>query len=751
MRLFSIPVLALLAAPLASAVTSPVEGRNVTRHVLIIGVDGLRSDALQAASTPAMDSLIANGAVTWNSYAGGDPDPAGASHQDTSSAPGWSSVLTGVWSDKHGASTFSEFWTADFAQYPHLFARVRAAFPNAYLASIVQWELINQIMLDPYPGRASYSEETINSSTAVRISGVNQLATQDPDVLYLHFGDVDRFGHQQTFNQASPGYIDAIERTDADVALLVQAINSRPNIANEDWLILITSDHGGRGTSHGGHSPSERRVWVIASGGDVVPGVISPGPGHIVIPVTIFRHLGIPVDPAWGLEPLAPFGYRMPEATRPKPEPAEFGLDLDLTLDWLGGDDGISYQVYMGTQPTLGPGELIGSPVATELSVSGLNEETKYYWRVDTVTAMGTTTGAVWEFTTRGHLLNHISLQLPFEGDAVNAVGVADDGTLVGNTSFVPGQLGDALSLNGAGGAVNLGTGADLQFGSDIDFTVSMWIKSNGWADDPVFIGNKNWNSEDNTGWIIAGDPDGVSWQWNMRGNSGETLNYDTIHPIADGSWHHICVSSDRDGLASFYTDGELNGRYRIIGQGDLFSGLPTVIGQDGTLSYPTSLPAEIDDVRIWHRQLGPAEVRSLVTGQDPVVGTRYCDGLPNTAGQGARILAMGSDLLLDNDLRLIGLNLPSNQAGIFFYGPTADYAPTAAGIRCIGAPLWRIQPGAFAGPSGTVEKQMDLTDYPFIGILQAGLTHRFQLWYRDPTSSIATSNFSDGLAIQFQ
>ncbi len=722
-----------------------------SRHVLLIGIDGVRSDALQAANTPALDGLIASGAVTWDAFAGGPGGAGNPSQQATSSGPGWASMLTGVWVDKHGVGSNGAFASGNFSTYPHFFARIRSAHPNAYLASVVQWHPINQNMLLPYPGLASFAAQVPDAGTAVRDAAVLQLSSQDPEVLFLHFDDVDHAGHGFGFSVQVPEYLAAIEETDANIASVLAAIGARPNVANEDWLVVVSTDHGGSGTGHGGQSAGERRIFVIASGGEVVQGTFQPGPGHTVVPSTVLKHLQIPVDPIWGLEPQYPFGFRQPQASWPSPCIGEIGLGRDLTLDWLGGEGAIVHDVYLGTSPMLGMGDLVGTILQTSLVVNGLQEEQVYYWRVDTVRSSGTLQGEVWSFETAGNFHNEMVLYLPVEGDAVNAVGIAPDGTLVGGPAFAAGQQGQSLSLDASGNFVDLAAPVELDFADDTDFTVSLWLRSNGWAQDPVLVSNKNWNSGANVGWLLAADPDGVSWQWNLRGSTGNRVDFDAIAPVADGTWHHVCVVHDRDGLASFYTDGVLNGTRSIAGQGSVTSGLQTALGQDGTLTYGLNLIADLDDLRIWRRALGPDEVEHLVSGMDPTVGTRYCDGFPNTESDGGRMLALGSPTLVDNDLRLFGLELPSGQPGIFFYGPNPAYVPTAGGIRCVGGQLFRIHPATFGGAGGTIEQRVDLAAYPFDAVLQAGLTHRFQLWYRDPTSSVATSNFTDGLAIQFQ
>ena len=71
----------------------------------------------------------------------------------------------------------------------------------------------------------------------------------------VYFGACDETGHRDGFHPSVPSYIKAIETVDSHVGKLLKSIESRPNYENEDWLILISSDHGGQGTGHGkGHN-----------------------------------------------------------------------------------------------------------------------------------------------------------------------------------------------------------------------------------------------------------------------------------------------------------------------------------------------------------------------------------------------------------------------------------------------------------------------------------------------------------------
>jgi hypothetical protein len=117
--------------------------------------------------------------------------------------------------------------------------------------------------------------------TPTENAAVTQLANPNLDALFVYFDAVDLAGHSTGFNPNNPSYISAIENVDGHIGGILNALYSRPNYANEDWLILITTDHGGIGTGHGGNTDQERHIWWIASGNNVTPRqlVNRPDPG----------------------------------------------------------------------------------------------------------------------------------------------------------------------------------------------------------------------------------------------------------------------------------------------------------------------------------------------------------------------------------------------------------------------------------------------------------------------------------------
>ena len=142
----------------------------------------------------------------------------------------------------------------------------------------------------------------------------------------MYFDECDLTGHSTGFSPLNPAYINSIQTVDGHVGSIISALQSRPNYVAEDWIILITTDHGGIGTGHGGNTNTERKIWWIGSGNNPVSNqltnVVDPGslaignfnpavaegnPSQDDIAVTALDHLfrGTqcdPFNPAWNLD-----------------------------------------------------------------------------------------------------------------------------------------------------------------------------------------------------------------------------------------------------------------------------------------------------------------------------------------------------------------------------------------------------------------------------------------------------------------
>lgn len=285
------------------------DSASKSKHALVIGVDGLLVEGLQAASTPVLDALVADGAVTYDAFAGGELGT--ATEQATFSGPGWSSILTGVWVDKHGV-TDNGFMGARYDEYPHFFARVREKNPDVYLSSFASWQLINFVIVESAEVDEVFTPLVPTSEEAdvqVTAAVVKHMQEQTPDVAFVHLDEVDHQGHVAGYSPDVPEYVASIETVDSQIGEMLAAVQARTTYLTEDWLIVVATDHGGTGQVHGGQSDEERTIPLFVSGGAVQPGqVLTPGPGHTAVPPTVMKHLNLSVDAAWGWE-SEPFGF----------------------------------------------------------------------------------------------------------------------------------------------------------------------------------------------------------------------------------------------------------------------------------------------------------------------------------------------------------------------------------------------------------------------------------------------------------
>lgn len=238
------------------------------RKVLVIGIDGCRSDALQTANTPNLDALLAQSFRTFESW-----------HLDiTVSGPSWSSIMTGVYHQKHGV-TNNSYSGSNYNQYPYFATRAKEHKPNLYCVQVSEWApMSDDVYNDGWDLKIKVPD---GQGTPTEAAAVTQLQNPNLDLLFVYFDAVDLAGHASGFNPNNPAYISAIENVDGHVGGVLNALYSRPNFANEDWLILLTTDHGGIGTGHGGNTNQERLIWWAASGTNVEPRQLTscPDPG----------------------------------------------------------------------------------------------------------------------------------------------------------------------------------------------------------------------------------------------------------------------------------------------------------------------------------------------------------------------------------------------------------------------------------------------------------------------------------------
>jgi hypothetical protein len=147
----------------------------------------------------------------------------------------------------------------------------------------------------------------------------------------------------------------------------------------------------------------------------------------------------------------------------------------------------------------------------------------------------------------------------------------------------------------------------------------------------------------------------------------------------------------------------------------------------------------------------------ALASAATAQLGTNYCAAAPNSTGSAASMGAGGSANVNANQLTLQCQQLPVGSTGYYLASMTRGFVANPAGSAgnlCLSQPVGRyVNCVQVTGSTGIVSLPIDLGAIPDpLGpyAVSPGDTVSFQYWHRDTSPAGPTSNFSDGLEIEF-
>lgn len=251
---------------------SPLADGKTEKKAIIIGYDGCRADVLtkMVEGKSAVDTLLDDGASINLSYCGGVNYPA-ENTQDTSTAPGWCSILTGVWASEHGITANG---ITKSLEYKTLLTTLIEESKIDSSSFITKWKGHFDRKNATYNEEKDYCEENnlnvsfnrLKNDEASHEYTLNEVSKKDcADFIFVIYEPTDSTGHNYGFTINNPRYKEAFNTADQYGFETINAIKQRATYDTEDWLIIITSDHGGIGTDHGGASIQERMTFIVAN------------------------------------------------------------------------------------------------------------------------------------------------------------------------------------------------------------------------------------------------------------------------------------------------------------------------------------------------------------------------------------------------------------------------------------------------------------------------------------------------------
>jgi predicted AlkP superfamily pyrophosphatase or phosphodiesterase len=207
------------------------------------------------------------------------------------SGPNHTAILTGLTARRSGVVSNAESELAAVRAPDYL------AAPGTHDATLVTMKLAAWPPEERIPSGADLV--AIAPDAAIVDRAATALAG-DVDALFLFLDGPDAAGHAEGF--ASAGYTRAVGDADGALARLLAVVAARPSFADEDWQIVVTTDHGGVGRDHGGASAVETTIPFLVTSRE------TPRGGELVrnvdVTPTVLAHFGI--DPApLGLDGVA--------------------------------------------------------------------------------------------------------------------------------------------------------------------------------------------------------------------------------------------------------------------------------------------------------------------------------------------------------------------------------------------------------------------------------------------------------------
>jgi predicted AlkP superfamily pyrophosphatase or phosphodiesterase len=245
-------------------VTPNIPARSVTRHVVLVSIDGLRPDAIGTFAAPTLRRLIREGSYTLRA----------STITPSKTLPSHTSMLTGEPPERHGV-LWNTVVTADtnHIEQTTVFGVARArGYETAAFFSKPKFQPLQQADALTYsqaPG--GWFGGWRNRRTVTDVE--RYLVSARPNLLFVHLADPDRAGHASGWMSQAYGRV--VAETDTALERLLAAADTAFGRGN--YTFIVTADHGGHGHDHGSDDPRDVTIPWMAWGRGVKVGELPDG------------------------------------------------------------------------------------------------------------------------------------------------------------------------------------------------------------------------------------------------------------------------------------------------------------------------------------------------------------------------------------------------------------------------------------------------------------------------------------------
>lgn len=255
------------------------------KHVILLGFDAMSARGVQRARTPHFNRMIDQGAVSIKARC----------IRPTISSQNWMSMVSGAPIEMHGVT--GNDWEPDAhiiepglknkkGLFPTIFDHIKTQRPEAKVYLYYEWtgqdRMYDVSVADKAVTGLNY-DQTLTQA-------IDAFFQDQPEFLFVSINQTDHVGHES--GHESNQYLATITHFDSIVGGLLDRLQQTGLL--EETVVIVTADHGGLGSGHGGDSEAELEIPIILYGGPVTKGkVLEHTPLIYDIAATVGGLLGV--------------------------------------------------------------------------------------------------------------------------------------------------------------------------------------------------------------------------------------------------------------------------------------------------------------------------------------------------------------------------------------------------------------------------------------------------------------------------
>ena len=260
---------------------STITGFSKTRKAVFIIIDGVPADMIERLNTPTINRIASQGAYA-RAYTGGEVG--GYSQTPTISVIGYTNLLTATWLNKHNVGGNSNlkpnynYWTI---------FRIAKEQKREYKTAIYSsWTDNRTVLLGEGKKETGHLKidyvcdgfdlDTLRfpqKDKELHIFDIDEHVSKQaaqgirndaPDLSWVYLWYTDDAGHIEGNGSFFDEYT---QKADLQIERIWQAVQYREKYFDEEWMVVVTTDHGRTesGYGHGGQSERERTTWIATN------------------------------------------------------------------------------------------------------------------------------------------------------------------------------------------------------------------------------------------------------------------------------------------------------------------------------------------------------------------------------------------------------------------------------------------------------------------------------------------------------